>query len=356
MNGPETTTTALVPQAATKEVLNMLSEQDIEIGRYSSGWDADTDFDALPSRLVDISQADVESADLFTGEEIEPVEFEAPLDAFPVFRGALRHFQAEAPGTRAVRIDTDQSYIEFGADKAVAEIARRAEDLRAAVSDRVTDEILGAVAAIADLKNAATPGEALAKMPQVPLSIPDFAQGAVKCWRDGDAIVVSIRFAMPDGSARVATMGSKPRVNEGEIEQWAESQGIDPVTILGALPEIASVATGKQLVRDTAQAALEARAREDVHVMESDDEPMVFIGLGETSAPIAAVMHVQQRAENGDAQAARELAMMYDAASTPQGRVIAAPVLAEASRRLTAGRATKNPSFADSYAKLSAFV
>ncbi len=347
----------------------MLSEEDISIGRMSSGWDADTDFDALPPHLVDITKEDVESADLFQGDG-EPTEFEPNLEAFPVFKGALRHFQANIPRTRAVRIDTDESYADFGAEKAVKELARRTEDLRSVVEAHTADdhggkfeklraweEVLGAAEAIADLKKADSAKDAISKMPQVPLTVPDFACGAVKCWQDGDSVIVSIRFEMPDGSPRIATMGQKPRVKEAEIEQWAESQGFDPVTILGALPAIASVATGKQLVRDTAQAALEARTREDVCSMEIDDEPMVLIGLGQANAPIAAVMYLQQRAEQGDAQAQRELETMYAAAQTPEGARVAAPVLAEASRRLaSAKKARRGITLADQYANLAAFV
>lgn len=347
----------------------MLSEQDIDIGRMSSGWDADTDFDALPSHLVDVTKEDVESADLFQGDG-EPEEFEPSLEAFPVFKGALRHFQANVPRTRAVRIDTDESYAEFGVDKALNELARRTEDLRAAVeahsSDghggkfeklRTWEEVLGAVESIADIQKSESAKDAISKMPQVPLTVPDFACGAVKCWQDGDSVVVSIRFAMPDGSTRIATMGQKPKVKEAEIEQWASEQGFDPVTILGALPAIASVATGKQLVRDTAQAALEARTRDDVCGMEADHEPLVLIGLGTGNAPIAAVMYLQQRAEQGDAQAMKELETMYAAATTPEGKRIAAPVLAEASRRLaSAKKARAGGDLADQYARLAAFV
>jgi len=348
--------TALVPASATKEVLEMLSEDDIEIGRISAGWDADTDFDALPPRLVDITKEDIESADLFQGE---PTEFEPHLEAFPVFKRSLRHFQSQTPQSRAVRIDTDQSYAEFSVDRAAKEFERLAEDLREAAhaedSETRWGEVLGAVAAIVDLKKADSAGEAVSKLPQVPVGLPDFAQGAVRCWRDGDSVVVSIRFAMPDGSPRIITTASKPRVREDEIERWAENSGVDPITILGATPVIAAVATGKQLVKEAAQSALEAREREDVACM-CEDEPMVLIGLGESSAPIAALMHLQQRAEAGDVQAVKELATMRVAANTPLGQKHAAPVLAEASRRLALGRKALNPSLADEYEKLSAFV
>lgn len=357
-----------VSPAATQEVLGMISERDITVGRLSSGWDTDTDFDALPPHLADVGESEAESAELFQGDA-EPEEFAEPgEDEFPLFRNALRYFQANEKSPRAVRIDTDKSYEGFGVEKAVRELARRTDDLRAAVEAhaadghggkvptmRVWEEVLGAAEAIKDLKASESAPEAIDKMPQVPFTVPEFAKGAVKCWLDGDAVVVSVRFQMPDGTPRVATMSATPRVNEEDIERWAEDQGYDAMTILGAVPAIATVATGKKLVRDTAEAALEARDNDDViNMYEDDSDPVVLVGLDATNAPLAALMHVQQRAESGDPRAMNELEKLYAVAVTPAGRKIAAPALKEASKRLTKGREEKT--LADEYAKLAMFV
>jgi hypothetical protein len=391
---------ALVKQ--TKEIVEMF-EDDIDIGRISSGWDADTDFDALPPRLADVGKEDVESAELFQGDADDlwtrvdeeglltfggpasegiddslaaapplATEFESPVEHFPTFQKALLHFKDRAPKARAVRIDTDKSYEDFGAEKAWNEIERRLNELRAHVeaheSDkhggatkplRAWDEVLGAVKDIASIQKAPDAKAAIANMPQVPLTVPAFAKDGVKCWLDGENVIVSIRFAMPNGSPRIATMGVKPKAMDEEgIAQWAEAQGHDPITVLGALPAISTVATGKRLVRETAAAALDAQGRENVVEMDEDcEEPIVMIGLGENTAPLAALMYVQQRAEAGDPQAQKEMSIMRMAAKTPLGRQMAAPALAEANRRLLQGKTEKKQaSFADEYAKLSAFV
>lgn len=369
----ETKTAPVVALAKqTKEVISMITEEDI--GRISSGWDTDTDFDALPNRLADLTAADVQMAELFQGEVAvsEPAEFDEPVEQFPVFKHALRYFQGEATTPRAVRIDTDKSYEGFGIEKAVKEIERRTNELRAAVEQhmsdhhggsvapmRAWDEVLGAVGAISNIQASRDAKDAIDKLPQIPLTVPDDVKDQVKCWQDGEAVIVSMRFATPDGSPRVATMGAKPHIDEESIQNWAEQEGYDPVTILGVAPVLASVATGKRLVRQTAEAALEAQERPDVRSMdEADDEPLVMIGLGETTAPLAALMYLQQRAEAGDPQALEELAVMHAAALTPSGRRYAAPVLAEANRRLLHGRAEKHHegSLAGRYAKLAAFV
>lgn len=355
----------------TREALAMIRPDDI--GRISAGWDADTDFDALPPRLVDVTDADVASADLFQGDEGEGDgelrEFEPAIDAFPVYKGALLHFQEIEQKPRAVRIDTPKTYQGFGVDKALREIERRTQDLRRAIEQHEADhhgakvapmrqweEIIGALEAISDLHASKSGGEAVAKLPQIPLTVPDHAKDHVKCWRDGDNVIVSLEFAMPDGSHRIATMGQKQHLDEESVVGWAEQHGYDPITVLGVAPVLASVATGKRLVRDAAAAAVNAQSRHDVQRMtDADEEPVVMIGLGNKSAPLAALMYLHQRADSGDAAAQRELDIMEKAAKTPIGQRVAAPVLAEARRRLAHGRSKKS-GHDDHYAKLSAFV
>jgi hypothetical protein len=62
----------------------------------------------------------------------------------------------------------------------------------------------------------------------------------------------------------------------------------------------------------------------------------VDIFAGTDNASIAALMHLQQKAEDGDDQAAREMSMLREAAEFDPR---AASKLADASRRLAAGRA-----------------
>lgn len=343
----------------TKEALEMITEQDIEIGRYSSGWDDDTDFDALPARLVDVTEADVQSAELFQGEVVdtEIEEFAPPVEHFPVFKQALRHFQEGAARPRMARIDTPKSYDNFACERAFKEIETRLNELRTFVEEhnadhhggeitsplRKWDEILGSAQTIADLSTAKTADEAVKKFQPVPISVPDYAEGKVNCWQGADdAILVSIRFAMPDGSPRIATMGSRPMIDEESIVGWAEKQGIEPMVILGLAPTVAAVVTGKRLMRDAAAAALEAQDHPDVSLMHaSTNEPVVLIGFGESTAPLAALMYLQQRADSGDMQALKEMTLMNAAAKTPIGQRVAAPLLAEASRRLNQGRVEK---------------
>lgn len=400
VEAPVTLTTS--PKTDTNEVLEMVMgldsdyEEDITIGRMSNGLDP-TDFDVMPrDRIYDTPNQSEgpggDELDLLAGDEIEdddvPSMFMSPAqEQFPVFKQALREFQAEGK-PKVARIDNGDTYGDFVCEKAVSELTRRMGVLEQALHehmaddhahhvDRVMDaledhiddpfahrsrlvrgvknsEILGAAQAIADIQHAPSPDAALEAMPQIPINIPPFAEGKVKCWKDGDFVICSMKFEGPDGAARFATMASKPKIDEQSVESWAVRNGVNPVDLLGMLDDAADVACGKRLVRDTARAALRAQECDDVKDMR--DEPVLLGSSGDGSAPLAALMYVQQRADAGDDQAQNEMSKIRLAAQTKSGRVIAAPLLDEADRRLSDAKQKQTQingnsgSFADRYA------
>lgn len=407
----EKETSVVVPsKETTSEVLEMVLgrdddavfDEDIVFGRLSQGFDV-SDFDVMPrDRIYDTPNQSEGAAgdelDLLAGDEeieddVEEIEdvpsvFQSPArEQFPVFKQALREFQAEGK-PKVARIDNDGTYGEFVCEKAVNELTRRMDALEEALHahmgdehahhvDRVMDameehiddpfahqsrlvrglrnsEILGAAQAISDIQYAPSPDAALEAMPQIPINVPPFAEGKVKCWKDGDFVICSMKFEGPDGAARFATMASKPKIDEQSVESWAVRNNIDPVDLLGMLDDAADVACGKRLVRDTARAALRAQECDDVKDM--DDEPVLLGSNGSGSAPLAALMYVQQRADAGDGQAQSEMSKIRLAAQTKSGRVIAAPLLDEADRRLSEAKQEQTQisgssgSFADRYA------
>ncbi len=131
-------------------------------------------------------------------------------------------------------------------------------------------------------------------------------------------------------------MAAKPRVS-ADVANWAASSE-DGITILGMLPDLAAVATGNKLVKDVAGMALKLSERADIEVM-GEEAVLLSSRPPEGTAPIAALMDVQQRADAGDRQAAREMAVIRSAAKTASGRQIAAPLLREADAKLAKGRA-----------------
>lgn len=373
---PDSPTAVTLPiEAKTSEVLEMvLGHQEI-LGRMSAGFDP-SEFDVIPrDRVYDTPNMSEGAAgdelDLLAGadEMFQP----APKEQFPIFKQALSDFQAES-APKVVRVDNSQTYGEFACEQAIEELDRRMVALKNALHahmdddhahhvDRVmnaleehiadplahksrlvrdvrNDEVMGAAQAISDLRHATTPEEAIDAMPTVPVDLPPFAEGKVKCWKDGDYVVCSMRFDDANGRVRVATMAARPRVDETAVEGWAVRSGLDPAHILGILPDIADSACGKRLVRDTARAAMQARLRDDVLGMTND--PVLLVNPGsESSAPLAALMYLQQRADAGDEDAAEEMAKIRIAAQTPSGRAIAAPLLDQADKRLRVGKKQK---------------
>lgn len=365
------------------------------LGRMTEAADGDpSEFDAAMPREVDqLDENEEEQEDdvSIDGESDEPAPFQEPAaEEFPVFKAALRRFQASESKPKIMRVDTDETYDKFVCERAVKELARRVQELRSLleahlseheherhpgykkprVSMRNWDEVLGAAEAIQDLHKAKSASEALEAMETIPVDMPAFANGKVKCWKEGNAVVCSMRFSLPDGRGRIATMAAKPSVDAEEFAGWAARAGVHPVHVLGALGDLADVACAKRLVKEVAGAALAARHREDVRGMAKDGtedpsiegagaEPLLLAQAGDESrAPLAALMHVEQRANAGDKQASTEMAKIRSAAKTPLGKRVAAPLLAESSQRLAAGRARKvearmTKSFAGRYALMS---
>jgi hypothetical protein len=355
--------------ASTDEVIDMVigfdDEDDVYIGRMSEGLDP-SEFDDMPASEWDIPVEQASEAELYTGSNPEPSTTtpvmgddaappapfeEAAGEVFPTFKRALSHFRSQATPTRVVRIDNEDSYNKLVGDSAIRELGRRVNELRAFVEAHVADhhggetpplsdwsEVIGAAEAIDHIRHAETAEDATDAM-QVPLDVPDFARGKIKCWKDGDRVVVSLRFGAADGTPRYATMAARPQVDAAEVLGWAMRSGANPVTILGAAMDLAHSTTGKRLVRDAASAALQAQRRVDVVGMQAGDQPVLLTnGTGDDSAPLAALMYVQQQANAGDAQAAHEMALIDAAAKTPRGQQVAAPLVSEARRRLASGR------------------
>jgi hypothetical protein len=320
-------------------------------GRMSESMMDPSDFDALPRRVVEIDPRwDGKVETVFDGDEAAPVPFQSPAEsALPILSHAVRRFQALESPPRVVRIDTEESYGEFVCERAVRELDRRVRELRALVEKHLADghgppgavlrewDVIGAADAVEELRNASSADDVRRAMPTVPLSLPDYASGKIHCWRDGDRVVCSIHFEDADGNHRVATSAARPAVDVEEVAAAAERAGMNPAEVLGAVDDLAEVACARRLARDTARAAVEASSRPDVV---GSDRPVLVGTAGEAgAAPLAALMHLQQRCDVGDRQACREMEAVRAAAESPAGRHTVAPLLAEVDRMLASRRA-----------------
>jgi hypothetical protein len=310
----------------------------------SSGLD-ESEFDVMPPRRHLVFPNASEGAggdelDLLSGEvKVDPFEEPAP-SPYPVLSDALEKYSDMEPLGRVVRIDTPETFGAYVADKAVAELQRRVNELRAAFEAHESDmhgaqhppmstwtDIIGAAQAVEKLTNATTSDEAVESMPSVAVDVPGYARDAVDCWQSGpDMVYVAMKFRTPDGEPRIATMADRKRMDPDRAAAAAISRGMDPVEVLGALPAAAAVVCGNRLVRDVAGAAYEACARPDVCGM---TEPVLLTNMGQPVGhpALAAMMHVQQEAAKGDPQARHEVAQLVQ-------EPVARPLMREASRRL----------------------
>lgn len=346
----------LIEDVSTQKVNRMiLGDSDIDVfGRMANGLDV-SEFDARTPLEAD-QEGDPEEMEVFLGDgEDVPAPFQPPEEHFPLFKEALHHFQAQASQPRTLRVDTEETFGHFVAEKAVKEIERRVNELRHAVEEhtadhhgpkmtalRTWDEVLGAADAVADLSASKTHDEALSKMPEVPLDLPEWADGKARAWKDGDVVICCVCFSTAEGEPRVATMAAQPKVSEEAVVGLSRVTGMHPITILGAVEHLADSACAKKLVKEIAGAALEASRRADVCVM--GDEPVMLTSTGNTKeAPIKALVHLHELAGAGDAQAQSEVAKLEAVASTQAGQVVAAPALIEARKRLAAKVKAKKP-------------
>lgn len=351
-----------VPKAS--EVTTMLTnwgdDGKVIFGRLGSGLEP-SDFDVQPptrqwgddKSWINMPEGELgDELDMLAGGgfEDEPNDMFDASETFPMFNHALMISTAEEPAPKAVRVDTPKSYEGLIADSTVKEIDRRLNELRDAMEQHESDghgapvkgmrkwEVLGAIDTVKTLSAATSADDAADSLPQVPLGLPDDMKDSVKCWLDGDTVVLSIRFLSGMGDPRVATMAARPNVDSDEVMGWAMRKGMNPVTVLGVLPQLASIATGKRLMKDVAGAALGVQRRVDVCGM--DDEPLVFTkmngGASATpgGAPLKALTLVQQAANAGNKQAQKEMGLIRAAAQTRMGKQIAAPMLAAVDRQL----------------------
>lgn len=356
----------------TDKVLSMLTRNDIDIfGRMPTGFD-ESDFDILPTHteymdeaIVAVAQgkAMLDSIDEEPAEMFEPAESSPDAD-FPILGAALRRVGDSK--ARLMRVDTPESYGRFLSDQAVSEIVRRIDDLKAAFEAHASDplahphaheagrmvsaDILGAAEAVAKISSAKSPSEAARALPRVPLKLPGFANGKVDCWRDGERVICSVRFLAADGSKRIATMSAVPRYDEEEVAGEAIRRGMNPIVVLGALPDAAASACGQRLAKEIAGAALACAVRGDVCGM--DEDPLLLVARG-VDAPTAALTELEQRAQAGEPAAVAERARVERAAKTPMGRRFIAPALNRAKAK---AKAAKKPTFADRYSSMIALL
>lgn len=135
-----------------------------------------------------------------------------------------------------VRLDTEESYVEYLGARA-ATIEDRVDDLERELSAHEADPYAHWLGA------------------DVPLSLPPYAAGKVRCWREGDELLCSIRLPGPDGKPRIATTSTSVEGAVEEVCGYAAGAGVNTVDVLGVLPVLGSMLGAGGMIPRLAAAA-----------------------------------------------------------------------------------------------------
>ena len=272
----------------------------------------------------------------------------APTDSsgLPKLRNLYRRLTGSAQRPKLMRVDTPASYGDFVSRKAFKELITRVNDLRAAFEGHAGDghggkgkalptwgEILGTMERVSQLRSTA----ALDNFPtvtEVPLSLPPFCHGNVRCWEEGGAICCSIRVEGPERQECILTAATPLEDHVQELLGYVADAGVDPIDVLGALPALARMFGGGGLIPQLAVAA--PALLDDPETAEG--RSFVRKAIPPANAPLAALMALMQLAQGGDPQAAAEWQKLARVARSPHGAPLAS-AMADAQGRM--GRAKR---------------
>jgi hypothetical protein len=316
-------------------------------------------YDVLGAALGLVAADDTAAATPAPFTPTKPAPF-TPVESsqYPIVQQLHRKFKSAMPSEKVVRVDTEESYSDFMADRRapyVADLERRLADLERAVQVHTADNHGGGKLEALEQRTAGI-AEALAAHlehgdhavdvmgaeveaareqaalggTRVPLSLAPWAEGKIDCWRDGDEIYCSVRLPGPDGRVRIATTTTPVAKHVDEVLSYAEDAGVDSVDLLGGevLHGLAEILGGGALVTQICRAAPCLLERPEV-------VQGVFVGVVTPAGDpcTAAAMALLQLCQKpGASDACFEVEALK---KTPAG----AKLIAEAQKRLTQAQA-----------------
>lgn len=249
---------------------------------------------------------------------------------FPITSGLYRRFRASAEPT-FVRLDTEESYPDYRGADLHRKVAALDALLHAHLADGHggQDIVVGLASDISALQD-----ETAAR--RVPLKMPPWADGTWDCWREpgpeGGLVCCSMALPGHDGTIRICTNAAPVKRRVEDVARYAREEGGDVVTLLGVLPTIACMLTGRDLMTGMAAAAPKILA----HPAARSNTPFVGRIVPANQPTMAAIIALLQTAQSGNAQAAREWGMLAEAAGKHPELTQS---MIEARRRLLAAQA-----------------
>ena len=145
-----------------------------------------------------------------------------------------------------VRLDTEESYVDYLGERA-ATMEERVDALEHELAAHEADPYAHVMGA------------------DIPLSLPPWAEGKVRCWREGDELLCSMRLPGPDGKVRIATTSTSLNGSAAEVCGYAMCAGVDAVDMLGAVPVLSEMLGAGGLLPRLAAAAPALLSRSEAY-------------------------------------------------------------------------------------------
>lgn len=259
---------------------------------------------SLPPAAVTHYDADYIDVDPTTAEILGSAGVDET--AFPVTTELYRAF-AKKREPKYVRLDTEASYRDFRAEQSpeIAELRLKVEALEALVRAHTRDGH-GAQDVIVGLASDVSKLQSSTADKRVPMQMPPWAEGTWDCWRedgpDGGLVCCSIALPGHDGEVRICTAATPVRKHVEDVVGYSHDVECDVVDLLGVLPTIACMLAGGSLMTEMAAAAPAVLAHPDAR----GDQPFIGKIVPANQPTLATLIALLQRAQAGDAQAARE--------------------------------------------------
>lgn len=283
-----------------------------------------------PPRMRAVDADAPEEPDLvegwFSNIALETSEMIGVENAFPLMTKLLTRFGAGQEKPRYVRVDTEESYQAFLAScspemAAVADrVAAVADKLEEHIHDPYAHEDL--IDEIDEVEMLGAEAASAHSDKEIELWLPQWAQGKVRAWKEGDCIVASICLPGVDGNVRICSAVTPVDRAVEEMENHAASADVDAADIVGVIPAMGCVLGAGTLVKEMAAAAPSILQRPEA----ATGKPFLCRIEPKASPAICAFIALAQECARGDTQACAEWNALADAAGK------GAPPVAQAMR------------------------
>lgn len=262
----------------------------------------------------------------FSNIALDTSEFIGVANAFPLMTKLLTRFGAGQERPRYVRVDTEESYKGFLAENSpeMAQMKDHLSDLADKLDEHISDPNAhdDLIEAIEEAEMLGAKAQAAQQDKAIDMWLPDWAQGKVHAWEEGDFTCASIKLPGADGEIRICTSMTPTANAIEEMEQHASEANVNAAAVIGVIPAMGCVLGAGTLVKEMAAAAPSILQRPEA----STSEPFMCRIEPKAAPSLCAFAALLVECSNGNQQARVEWNALADAAGKK------APYVAQAMR------------------------